>query len=106
MGGFKTGFLNFKRMLQIGILGLGEGRSTMSAALQSDRYQLKMICDANEELCKQRSDEFNFPNYTTNYQQMLNDKDIDVIAIYTPDHLHAQHVKQALFHNKNVVCTK
>ena len=93
-------------MLQIGILGLGEGRSTMSAALQSDRYQLKMICDANEELCKQRSDEFNFPNYTTNYQQMLNDKDIDVIAIYTPDHLHAQHVKQALFHNKNVVCTK
>jgi predicted dehydrogenase len=106
MGGFKTGFLNFKCMLQIGILGLGEGRSTMSAALQSDRYQLRMICDANEELCKQRSDEFNFPNYTTNYQQMLNDKNIDVIAIYTPDHLHAQHVKQALLHNKNVVCTK
>jgi predicted dehydrogenase len=95
-----------ERRLNIGILGLGEGRSTMSAALQSDRYQLKMICDANEELCKQRSHEFNFPNYTTNYQQMLNDKDIDIIAIYTPDHLHAPHVKQALLHNKHVVCTK
>jgi predicted dehydrogenase len=95
-----------ERRLNIGILGLGEGRSTMSAALHSNKYQLKMICDANEALCKQRCDEFNFQNYTTIYQEILNDKDIDIIAIYTPDHLHAQHVKQALLHNKHVVCTK
>ena len=37
---------------------------------------------------------------------MLNDKDIDIIAIYTPDHLHAEHMKQALLHDKHVVCTK
>jgi predicted dehydrogenase len=29
-----------------------------------------------------------------------------VIAIYTPDHLHADHVKQALLHGKHVICTK
>src|SRR5215203_2823750 len=93
-------------MLRLGILGLGEGRSTMSAALQSDRYELKTICDANEELCKQRAKEFDFHHYTTTYQQMLDDSSIDVIAIYTPDHLHAEHVKQALLHGKHVVCTK
>jgi predicted dehydrogenase len=37
---------------------------------------------------------------------LLEDKDIDVIAIYTPDHLHAEHVKQALQHGKHVICTK
>ena len=58
----------------------------MSAALQSKKYELKTICDANEELCRQRGKEFDFHNYTTSYQQMLEDKDIDVIAIYTPDH--------------------
>ncbi len=93
-------------MLQLGILGLGEGRSTISAALSSDKYTLKTICDANEELCRQRTKEFDFHQYTTAYQQMLDDKDIDVIAIYTPDHLHAEHVKQALLHDKHVICTK
>ena len=93
-------------MLKIGILGLGEGRSTMSAALESSKLQLVKICDRNEELCKQRAQEFNFHDYTTNYEDLLNDKEIDIIAIYTPDHLHAEHVKQALNHGKHVVCTK
>ncbi len=93
-------------MLHIGILGLGEGRSTMSAALQSKMITLKTICDVNEELCKRRCEEFNFENYTMRYEDMLNDTEIDIIAIYTPDHLHVEHVKQALLHYKHVVCTK
>jgi len=93
-------------MLKLGILGLGEGRSTMSAALQSSKWELKTICDRSEELCKRRAEEFNFHHYTTNYQDMLDDPEIDAIGIYTPDHLHAEHVKQALLHNKHVVCTK
>lgn len=93
-------------MLTIGILGVGEGRSTMSAALQSKKLRLKTICDRNEELCKQRCKEFDFANYTTNYEDLLNDAEIDIIAIYTPDHLHADHIKQALLHGKHVVCTK
>ncbi len=93
-------------MLNIGILGVGEGRSTMSAALESKKLHLKTICDSDEELCKQRCKEFDFTNYTTNYDDLLNDAEIDIIAIYTPDHLHADHIKQALLHGKHVVCTK
>src|SRR5215510_4049809 len=93
-------------MQTIGILGLGEGRSTMSAALQSKKLTLKIICDANEELCKQRCKEFDFKNYTTKYDDMLKDAEIGIIAIYTPDHLHAEHVAMALNAGKHVVCTK
>ncbi|MCC8173481.1 MAG: Gfo/Idh/MocA family oxidoreductase, partial [Odoribacter sp.] len=70
------------------------------------KYELRTICDANIELCKQREKEFDFHQYTTNYQDMLNDAEIDVIAIYTPDHLHAEHIKLALLHGKHVVSTK
>jgi len=105
-GESKRNLFKTHQMLRLGILGLGEGRSTISAALASDKYELKMICDKNEELCRQRAKEFDFSHYTSDYQQMLNDSDIDVIAIYTPDHLHADHVKQALLHGKHVVCTK
>lgn len=93
-------------MLRLGILGLGEGRSTISAALASDRWELRKICDVKEELCRQRAKEFDFHAYTTNYQALLDDPEIDVIAIYTPDHLHAEHIKLALQHGKHVVCTK
>jgi predicted dehydrogenase len=93
-------------MLRLGILGLGEGRSTMSAALNSKKIDLRMICDRNEELCLQRSKEFDFGWHTTSYEEMLKDTTIEAVAIYTPDHLHAQHIKQALLHDKHVVCTK
>jgi len=93
-------------MLKLGILGLGEGRSTMSAALKSPKWELRTICDRNEELCRQRAKEFGFYHYTVDYQKMLEDPEIDVIGIYTPDHLHAEHLKMALLHGKHVVCTK
>jgi len=93
-------------MYTLGILGLGEGRSTISAALNSEKIRLKTICDVNEELCKHRAKEFQFSNYTTRYQDMLDDPEIEIIAIYTPDHLHADHVSLALKHGKHVVCTK
>lgn len=93
-------------MLNLGILGLGEGRSTISAALASSKWTLKTICDMNLETCRKRAEEFNFHQYTTSYQEMLDDPEIDVIAIYTPDHLHAEHVKLALKYGKHVVCTK
>ena len=93
-------------MLTLGILGLGEGRSTMSAALNSSKVKLKTICDMNEDLCKHRSKEFQFFNYTTKYDDMLNDAEIDIIAIYTPDKWHASHIKQALQASKHVICTK
>jgi predicted dehydrogenase len=93
-------------MLKIGILGLGEGRSTMSAALQSKKCELTMVCDRSLDTCKKRAEEFNFHQYTTEYQDMLNNPEIDLIAIYTPDHLHAEHVTQALLAGKHVICTK
>src|SRR5690348_10503238 len=93
-------------MLRLGILGLGEGRSTMSAALNSDKWELRQICDLNEALCRGRAKEFDYPHYTLRYQEMLEDPEIDVIGIYTPDKFHATHVKAALAHGKHVVCTK
>ncbi len=93
-------------MLRLGILGIGEGRSTISAALQSEKIDLKMICDLNVDMCKQREKEFDFHNITTDFQEMLNNPEIDAIAIYTPDHLHATHIKMALNAGKHVVCTK
>lgn len=94
------------KKLKLGVLGLGEGRSIISAALNSDAWQVGQICDVNEELCRQMQRYFELPGYTTDYGAMLADPEIDAIGIYTPDHLHAQHIVMALEAGKHVICTK
>jgi predicted dehydrogenase len=92
--------------LRLGVLGLGEGRSIISAALNSELWELAQICDLNEQLCKERAAEFAIPNYTTKFDVMLSDRSIDVIGIYTPDPLHATHIKLSLEAGKHAICTK
>lgn len=96
------------KKLTIGVLGLGEGRSIISAVQQSEYWDLGALCDLNEELCRKRCKEFGLGEdiYTLQYEEMLANPDIDVIGIYTPDQLHASHIKMALHAGKHVICTK
>ncbi|MBZ0308642.1 MAG: Gfo/Idh/MocA family oxidoreductase, partial [Anaerolineae bacterium] len=44
--------------------------------------------------------------YTTDYAEMLKRPDVDIVAIYTPDTFHGQHIVQAFEAGKDVICTK
>jgi predicted dehydrogenase len=92
--------------LGLGVLGLGEGRSIISAGLRSDLWNVVQVCDLNEELCKARCAEFGLSRYTTSLDELLADPAVDVVGIYTPDHLHGEHTIRALQAGKHVVCTK
>lgn len=95
-----------QRTYRLGVIGLGEGRSIISAAQQSSRWELINVCDINEETCKARAAEFGLARYTLQYEDLLKDPDIEAIAIYTPDQLHGRHIKQALDAGKHVIVTK
>lgn len=92
--------------LGLGVLGLGEGRSIISAGVNSDLWELACLCDLDEALCRQRCAEFGLSTFTTDYAAMLANPKVQVVGIYTPDHLHATHVLQALKAGKHVICTK
>lgn len=94
------------KRLGLGVLGLGEGRSIISAALASEFWEVAQVCDLNEELCRARCAEFGLSRYTTSMDAVLADPAVDVVGIYTPDHLHAEHVIRALAAGKHVICTK
>jgi predicted dehydrogenase len=106
MKGDVTDVSTTTKKLRLGVLGLGEGRSIISAALASELWELAQICDLNEQLCQERCAEFRFPRYTTRMEELLADESIDVIGIYTPDPLHATHIRQCLAAGKHVICTK
>ena len=92
--------------LGLGVLGLGEGRSIISAGIHSDLWDVVCLCDTNAALAQERCAEFGLTGYTTDYDAMLADAAVDVVGIYTPDHLHADHVIRALDAGKHVICTK
>jgi predicted dehydrogenase len=92
--------------LALGILGLGEGRSILSAASTSEYCRPHAICDVNEELLARRKIESGVQKATTSLDEMLSDPEIDIVAIYTPDHLHGAHIKSCLVAGKHVICTK
>jgi predicted dehydrogenase len=95
-----------QKPLGLGVLGLGEGRSIISAALASEIWQLVNICDLREDRCRERAAEFGLTRYTTELDEMLADPAIDAIAIYTPDPLHAEHALRCFEAGKHVICTK
>jgi predicted dehydrogenase len=92
--------------LGLGVLGLGEGRSIISAGVHSDLWRVACLCDTNADLARQRCAEFGVDAWTADYAAMLAREDVDVIGIYTPDHLHADHIIAALAAGKHVICTK
>ncbi|WP_221030464.1 Gfo/Idh/MocA family protein [Actomonas aquatica] len=94
--------------LGLGVLGLGEGRSIISGGLQSDLWQVVRLCDLNEQLGHERCHEFGLDAavFTNSMDVLLADPAVDVVGIYTPDHLHADHVIRALQAGKHVICTK
>jgi predicted dehydrogenase len=94
------------KKLGLGVLGLGEGRSIISAGVHSELWDVITLCDLNEQLCKERCHEFGLSKYTTSFAELLANKDVDVVGIYTPDNLHAQHVIESLRAGKHVICTK
>jgi predicted dehydrogenase len=44
--------------------------------------------------------------YTRDYAELLARPDVDIVAIYTPDPLHADHIVRAFAAGKHVICTK
>jgi len=94
------------KKLGLGVLGLGEGRSIISAGINSELWQVEQLCDINEQLGRERCREFNLDCFTTSFDALLANPAVEVVGIYTPDHLHATHVVKSLQAGKHVICTK
>jgi predicted dehydrogenase len=96
------------KKLGLGVLGLGEGRSIISASVHSDFWKVAALCDLNESLGQERCVEFGLSAgiATNSIDALLANPAVDVVGIYTPDHLHADHVIRALKAGKHAICTK
>lgn len=93
--------------LGIGIIGVGMGLELLYLNEVSDsRFEIRGLCAAHKEKVEKIARENGIGFATTNYQDLLERDDIQVIGVFSPDHLHAQHVIDSLKAGKHVICTK
>lgn len=86
-----------EKTIGIGIIGLGMGRDLFY--LNNDpesRFQVRGICASTANKVESSAKDNHIPFWTTDYHKLIQREDIDVIAVYSPDHLHAQQCIDAM----------
>jgi predicted dehydrogenase len=68
--------------------------------------RLKTIVDIAEERAKSAAEKHGFEQYSTDFEDILQDPEIEVIDICTPPFLHGDMIKKAIAAGKHVLCEK
>ena len=93
-------------MFKFGILGCGMIANIHAAAISGiENATLIGVADNKKEFAKNFAQKYNVKAYAT-YEELLADKELDVVCICTPSCFHAPNAIQALESGKHVVLEK
>lgn len=89
-----------------GIIGCGNIFPMHAASVQlTGAAEVTAVCDVKEDRAKQAADKYNAKSYT-NYKEMIDEADIDVVHVCTPHYLHAPITIYAANAKKHVLTEK
>lgn len=95
------------KKIKSGVVGIGFiGAAHVEALRRLGNVDVIAIAHSNEEKAKAKAEELGVDTYYSDYDNMVNNPDIDCIHICTPNYLHYKMVKKALEAGKHVVCEK
>ncbi|MBC2457735.1 Gfo/Idh/MocA family protein [Clostridium beijerinckii] len=103
------------KKLKVGLIGAGfMGKAHVVAYSNMPKFfwpapavpVLKTVCDIEPEIAKDAKDRFGFEGYCTDWHDVINDPEIDIVSICTPNNVHAEIAIAALKAGKHVLCEK
>ncbi len=95
------------KKLRIGIAGMGFiGRQHLDAARRVPCVEIVAVCDPDEKTIRAIREEYDIPKTYTDWREMVNDPEIDVIHNCTPNALHDVINQAALEQGKHIYCEK
>ncbi len=94
-------------MLQLGVIGLGIGRSHALAMMRSGKAQVAAICDIDPKRMEQVAAELGGEvAMYTDWRQLLRHEGLDGVCVASPDQYHGEMVCRALDAGLHVLCEK
>jgi predicted dehydrogenase len=97
------------KKLRVGFIGAGRISDLHAIEyLQNPRTELVAVCDLNPEIAHARAAAWGISEARvfTDYHDLLALKDIDLVEILTPHHLHCQHTLDAAAAGKHISLQK
>ena len=98
--------------INVGLIGCrGMGFTDLTSILKISETNVIALCDVDESVLRARTADLEKagikkPKWYTDYRKLLENKDIDVVIIGTPDHWHCLQLTDALQAGKDVYCEK
>lgn len=93
--------------MNIGIAGLGAIAPLHIRAILDRGQKITAICDVDAARCKKINDEFNLgAKEYSDYNQMIDSGEVDVIHVCLPHYLHSEVICKALSKDIHVLCEK
>ena len=94
-------------MKNVGILGLGNiANRVAKGVLCSKKACLYAVASRNIDNAKKFADKYGALVHYGDYEAMLNDSNVDLVYICTPNTFHYEQIKLCLSHGKHVICEK
>lgn len=94
-------------MINIGVIGCGQwGPNHIRIFSHLSNSKVLMCADLDEQRLKAVKDTFLDIQTTTDYKDILNDPRIGAVCVASPTNTHFSIAKEALAHNKHVLCEK
>jgi predicted dehydrogenase len=91
----------------LGVIGVGMGLDLLYLNHKSDsRLEVRALCAAHLEKVRRIGQENGIPFTTDRYQELLERDDLQVIVVFSWDHLHGQQIIDSLKAGKHVIVTK
>jgi predicted dehydrogenase len=100
-----------KTKLKLGVIGCGgiaAQKFLPAFALLGDRCEVTALCNINKERAVKLADDFELPNAKiyTDYNDLVSDKNVDVVYVLTPNASHCPITVAAFENGKHVMCEK
>jgi predicted dehydrogenase len=96
--------------IRLGIIGMGMSNMASTMALLKDesdlRFEITAACARSQTTVDAVCAHYEIPFACVDYKELVTRDDVDVVAVFSPDHLHADHCRAALENEKHVICTK
>ncbi|KMK78123.1 Gfo/Idh/MocA family protein [Alkalihalobacillus pseudalcaliphilus] len=94
--------------LKVAVIGCGSiaKHRHIPEYLAHPEIELVAVCDINETRAKEMAQEHGIPTYYTDYQDLLQDLEVEAVSVCTPNYLHAPMSIDALKAGKHVLCEK
>jgi len=91
--------------LQAGVIGCGNISKFHFSGLEKAGVKISWVCDLNEETALPWASKFD-ATFTKNYQDIIADKDVDIIVITTISSVHKVICLAAIAAGKAIICEK